>query len=266
MNNNGLPLGIVPIALYAVGTFLGMLLMLELGRLVGRRGLAKHGGQSHSTSPVDGAIFALLGLLIAFTFSGAAARFDTRRLQIATEANHIGTSWLRLDLLPADYRHELRGLFRQYLDARLDTYRKLPDVNAALAELARSQELQRQIWSKAVAGCDARADPSVRTLLLGSINEMIDITTTRTMAARIHPPTVIFLLLTCMTLGCSFLAGHAMAGHPGRPWVHHLVFAIVISSVTYTILDIEHPRAGVIRISAADQVLEELRHEMDLPD
>ena len=51
---------------------------------------------------IDGAVFALPGLLLAFTFSGAAARFDTRRHLIVEEANAIGTAYLRLDLLPPD--------------------------------------------------------------------------------------------------------------------------------------------------------------------
>ena len=58
-----------------LGLFLGMLLFLEIGRRVGIRRLQ----DDSSTVPegigaVDGAVFAVLGLLIAFTFSGAATR------------------------------------------------------------------------------------------------------------------------------------------------------------------------------------------------
>jgi hypothetical protein len=53
---------------------------------------------------VAAAIFGLMGLLIAFTFSGAASRFDERRHLIVQEANAIGTFYLRLDLLPAESR------------------------------------------------------------------------------------------------------------------------------------------------------------------
>src|SRR6185436_2599128 len=100
---------------------------------------------------VDGAVFGLLGLLIAFTFSGAAARFDERRQLIIEEANDIGTAYLRIDLLPESAQSRLRELFRQYLDSRLETYRKLPDLEAAKAELARSIKLQNEIWTAAIA-------------------------------------------------------------------------------------------------------------------
>ena len=72
-------------------------------------------------------MFALFGLLIAFTFSGGASRLDTRRQLIAEEANAIGTAYLCLDLLPASDQPALRGLFRDYLDSRLAVYRKLPE-------------------------------------------------------------------------------------------------------------------------------------------
>jgi hypothetical protein len=45
-----------------------------------------------------------MGLLLAFTFSGAASRFDLRRQQIIDEANNIGTAYLRLDLLAPEAR------------------------------------------------------------------------------------------------------------------------------------------------------------------
>ena len=117
-----------------------MILLLELGRRLGRRrqGRDEEGARA-GLGAVEGAVFTLLGLLIAFTFSGAASRFDMRRQLIGQEANAIGTAWLRLDLLPAQAQPELRDLFRRYLDLRLAAYRKMPDVEAALAELSQAK-------------------------------------------------------------------------------------------------------------------------------
>jgi len=248
----------------SLGTLAGILFFLEVGRRVGLRRRARLGEATMvGTGAIEGAVFGLLGLLIAFTFSGAASRFDSRRHLIAQEANDIGTAWLRLDLLPTDSQPALRDLFRKYLDSRLETYRRLPDLKGALEEMARSQELQQAIWSQAVAACDARGEASTRTLVLTSLNSMIDITTTRTMAARIHPPSVIFILLIVMVLACSFLAGHAMSGNQGRPWAYGIGFAVVMALAIYVILDVEYPRAGMIRMSDADQVLVDLREEMN---
>jgi hypothetical protein len=80
---------------------------------------------------VEGSVFGLLGLLVAFTFSGASSRFDTRRHLIVEETNAIGTAYLRLDVLPSTVQPALRDSFRRYLDSRLAIYRKLPDAAAA---------------------------------------------------------------------------------------------------------------------------------------
>ena len=138
--------------LFTFGLFLGMLLFLEIGRRIGVRRMKEDAGAAgEGVGAVDGAVFALLGLLIAFTFSGASSRFDTRRQLIVEETNDIGTAYLRLDLLPADLQPALRESFRRYLDARIEVYRKLPDLAAAKESLAKANELQRQIWRQAVA-------------------------------------------------------------------------------------------------------------------
>jgi hypothetical protein len=109
--------------LFALGLFAGIILMLELGRRVGahlRARIMQGGGAG--VGAVEAAIFGLLGLLVAFTFQGASARFDTRREQIVQEANNIGTAWLRIDLLPASAQTAMRELFRQSR-LRAETYR-----------------------------------------------------------------------------------------------------------------------------------------------
>src|SRR5437870_1497571 len=123
--------------------FCGMLVPLEIGRRIGVRRMAQDPeGARAGIGAIEGAVFGLLGLLIAFTFSGAASRFDTRRQLIVEETNDIGTAYLRLDLLPADLQPALRESFRRYLDARIEVYRKLPDIAAARKSLAKADELQ----------------------------------------------------------------------------------------------------------------------------
>ena len=88
---------------------------------------------------------------------------------------------------------------------------------------------------------------------------MIDITTTRTMAARIHPPTIIYILLFGFALLCSLLAGHSMSANKKRSWTHILAFVVGIVIAAFVIVDLEYPRRGYIRIDAADWALVEVR-------
>ena len=245
--------------------FVGMLALLEVGRRAGVRRLAADPDSAHAgTGAIDGAVYALLGLLVAFTFSGAASRFDERRNLIVQEANDIGTAYLRLDLLPAGVQPALRALFRQYVDTRLAVYQKLPDVAAAKEELAYSAMLQGEIWRQAVAASRSEgAQPAAAMLLLPALNQMFDITTTRTMASMMHPPVVIFAMLFVLALAAALLAGYGMAGAKSRSWIHMLAFAAVMAGAVYVITDIEYPRLGLIRVDAFDRVLADLRASMN---
>jgi len=229
------------------------------------RDLAKReepGSSGQRKRAVDAAIFGLMGLLIAFTFSGAASRFDERRHLIIQEANAIGTFYLRLDLLPAESQGTLREKMRQYVDARLAFYRKLSDQDEAKSEMERSSTLQLDIWRDAVADSRRAGLPAVMTLVLSAANDMIDITTTRSMALKMHPPPIIFAMLAVLVLVSSLLAGYGMAGSRTRNWLHMLIFAAMMSIAIYVILDLEYPRFGLIRVDATDQVLVDLRQSM----
>jgi hypothetical protein len=175
--------------IFAVVLSAGVLLLLEIGRRIGVRQLVEEGeSASRGLGAIEGAIFGLLGLILAFSFSGALTRFDARRHLVVEEANDIGTAWLRIALLPADAESHMRDLFRRYLDSRIEVYRKVPDMDAVKAELASSTKLQTEIWALAVSSSRETGMAQAPMLLLPALNSMFDITTTRTEAARAHPP------------------------------------------------------------------------------
>ena len=250
--------------LFCLGLFAGMMLCHELGRHLGTRRRAKDAeGARLGLGPVESATFGLLGLLIAFTFSGAASRFDTRRHLVTEEANLIEQAWLRVDLLPEGTQPVLRQHFREYLDSRLATYEKLPDIAAAYAELERSKALQSTIWKDAVSAARSTGPSLGTNLLLSAINEMIDITTTRTMATRMHPPGIVYGMLFFAALMAALLAGYNSAGGKTRGLLHSIGLAAIVSVALYVIIDIEHPRLGLVRVDAVDDVLRELRRSMN---
>lgn len=245
------------------GVFATTLILLAVGRRIGiRRRAADPKGASAGLGTIEGAVFGLLGLLLAFTFSGAASRFDARRQLIVQEANAIGTAYLRLDLLPSGDQPKLRQDFRSYVDARLSVAQKLPDWEAAKADMARATTLQGQIWKQAVESCNKAASPAVTSLVLSSLNEMIDITTTRAVASRTHPPAVVFVLVLALLLTCSVLAGYGTSASKKHSWLHLAGFAFTMAITVYVILDIEFPRVGMVRINYVDQVLVDLRDSM----
>jgi hypothetical protein len=251
------------VLLIALGLFVAMVVLLEVGRRIGiHRKRNDPEGAREGVGAVEGAIFGLLGLLIAFTFSGAAARFDQRRHLIVEETNAIRTAYLRVDLVAPDLQPALRDSFRRYVDARLGVYRNVEDRTATESALAEVGRLLQDIWGRAVAASRAPGShPNLTVLLLPALNAMIDITTTRTMATRIHPPMIIFAMLLALALAGALLAGYGMAGKT-RSWTHVVGFAAAMAVALYVILEIEYPRLGLIGVADFDQALVELRATM----
>jgi len=247
---------------FSVALFVGMLVCMEIGRRLGKWRIARDPKALEGLAVVDGAVFGLYGLLIAFAFLGAPARFDARRSLIAEEANRIGTAYLRLDLLPPDAQPRMRELFRRYLDSRVE-FTRSADIAADREIFARSSALQQQIWDAALAATrHPDAHPDAGKLLIPALNEMSDITTTRLMAVRTHPPHIVYGLLFVLALVCSSLAGFGMAGRTRRSWIHILSFALISVITVYAILDIEYPRIGLVRLDAYDDVMSDLRATM----
>ena len=236
-----------------IGLLLGLVISMDIGFRLGKRRMARTGEDLPSgVGASEASIFGLMGLLIAFTFSGATSRFEARRYLLTEEANAIGTAYLRLDLLPAAAQPELRRMMRAYADARVAGAADGTDVR-----------LQNAIWSGAQSTCrqpDAAA--AACQLALPALNDMIDITTTRAAAARNHPPPTIYAMLVLISLVSAVLIGYSMAANSRRSWIHILMMSTTLAVAIYVILDLEFPRLGLIRVDSADWVLIETRRAM----
>lgn len=241
----------------SIGVFAGIVLLLDAGFRIGRRNTESWAHEG--TGAIEAGVFGLLGLLLALSFAAGASRLDARRQLIIEEANAIGTAYLRLDLLAAPQQIEMRKMFREYLDRRLEVYRRLPDVAAADQEMERAVGIQQRIWSVAVAASQTGQSPVIAVSLLPALNQMIDVTTSRAVARRTHLPSLILNLLVAVALLSAFLAGHVMSKRKRRSWLHILAYALSITFTIYTVIDLDDPRSGLIRLEAADNAMAKLR-------
>ena len=248
--------------LIAVGLFVSMLVVQELGRRFGRAQLRRdpEGGRA-GVGPIESAILALLGLLLAFTFNGAATRFEARRALIAEEVNALGTAYRRLDLLAEGPRAALQEKFREYVRERLAAYAAVEDLALARRHLARSEELQDEIWLQVVPASTA-VGGAIPMLVLTPINQMFDVATKRQIATQSHPPPALYLMLGAMTILSAFPAGYAMAQRATRPTLHMFLFAGTLAIAIFVTIDLEYPRLGLINIDEADKNLVKVLQSM----
>ncbi|HEY3215059.1 MAG TPA: DUF4239 domain-containing protein [Candidatus Eisenbacteria bacterium] len=244
--------------LLSLALFMGMMASLELGFRTGRRHSSRMDDAHEGIGVIEAALFALLGLLLGFSFGGTMSRLDARRQLIVRETNAIGSAYLWLDVMPAADQPDMRGLFREYLEARLRVYGHAANLATVDRFIGEAAALQQRIWARAVTS--SHADPTQNTsrLLLPAISEMIDVTTARTVALRTHLPSLILGLLIAFALLGAFVAGYAMSKRQGRGLVHSVLFAAAVTVTIYAVLDLDDPRFGLIRLDAAEKVLHQL--------
>lgn len=232
--------------------FLCMLLSIEISfRIRSRR--RKQAIATEAITQANAVLVSMLGLLallLAFTFSAALQRYDDRSRAVVAEANAIGTTYLRAQLLPKGMQDEVQATLRQYLDIRIQEGRV--DFASTEAEgllLHQAKRVEAQLWALAVRAAEQDGRPVTSGLFIQSLNELIDASATRKAANNRHvPEVVIFLmfatvLITTATLG--FASG--IAGH--RVTLAAFVLVVLITLVAYLIIDLDRPRRGSIQVS-----------------
>lgn len=243
--------------------FFGMLVLFEVGRGAKLRWSARDPETAKDNlGPVKGAVFGLLGLLIAFTFAGAAGRYDKRRDQAVREAVAIGNAWDRLAVLPPEAQPPVRDGLRRYVESRLETYRRLPDLDAALAELQRSGDIQDEVWREAVAASATQGGRQSTLLILPALEAAFDMSRVRTATAMHHPPLIIWVMLFLLSLASALIAGYGVTSRSRSNWIYMVAFAATTAVAVYAILDIEFPRAGLVHVGASDGLLTEVLERM----
>lgn len=234
--------------------FGSLLLSVEIGRRYGWRRGDRLRIDTQGANNLAGAIFALLGLFLAFCFSGAAGRYDTRRQLIVNEVTAANSVVSSIDLAPAVMQPQLEAAMTRYLAARGAIDMPVVNIEEAVAAQRQVTRAQADLWKVAVA-TNARPDANgaVADVLLPAINTLNIATANLSLAALMHPPSVIFYILIVLAWISAFLAGIGMADDKGRTWVHTLVFAAITAAVIYITIDMEFPRVGFIRLDGFEK-------------
>lgn len=238
----------IPKPWFELGIALALILSLlgaaEAGYIGGKR---KQRGEADrgQVGAVQAGLLGLLGLLLGFSFAGAAGRFGERGALVVREANALGTAYLRCDLLPDAQRDEARALLRSYAELRIEMGRAVGTPGSAEIG-ARMIALQERLWSAAVGG--VRANPAATMAVLPPINEVIDHYTDRQAALRRHlPPLVMGLLIACALIGTFSIGfGNGLSGK--RHAVMTAAFTLLVAAALWTTIDLDYPRRGLIQV------------------
>ncbi len=244
--------------LVAACLFAGLVGCLEFWFVVGRRVQRRRGEPLDQLANIQGATLGLLALLLGFSFALAAGRFSDRVQLIVHEANAIDTAWLRCDVLPEMPRAQVREQLRRYIVQRLRFY-DAPDESTKLAAITESEVLQSQMWT--IVSNVAQTTPTLADVLLPPFNEMFDLHSSRIAAAQRHMPGMLLaLLMACSAVSVAAVGyGCGVAGK--RNVVLTTALSFLIAGTLWAIIDMDHPRKGLIR--AGQQPMLDLQKSLE---
>jgi hypothetical protein len=244
-----------PFLIFAV-SLLALVAAAFMGASGRRRFFPLRNDEEQEYNLVQGASLTLLGLLVGFTFSLAATRYDLRKTLEESEANAIGTEFLRADLLPDAAAAATREGLKDYLAERIAFFSESDPARIARID-AETARLQANLWSL-VGSAGAEHPTAIMALTVSGMNDVLNAQGFTQAAFLNRIPTPAWVLMALIALGCNLLLGY------GAKRVNSAIFFVVPLTISVSFLliaDIDSPRGGVIRV--APQNLLSLSHSLD---
>lgn len=242
--------------LIAAILFVSMVAVIEIGSWLGlHRASSTTKSIRTQLNGLQGSLLGILALLLGFTFSQSLQRFDTRSAAVVDEANAIGTTYLRLDLLPEEQREASVELMREYIETRIQAGTISLDRQEERQQVIdRSIALQNDLWRIAPAAAQATDRPATVNLYVQSLNEMIDANASRNAALGRHVPELVLFLLYGTFLLTGSLVGYASGVSGARASRGTYVLVSLIVVLVFIIIDLDRPRRGLIEVDQSSLV------------
>ena len=215
--------------------------------------------------PVEGSLLGLLALLLAFTFSMSAARYETRRQIVLQEARFIGTAILRADLYEQLERDAFRADFKEYVEVRIASHDSGFDEEKVTQNLDLSTRISTRLWDRAARLGRNPANFISSNQMIPALNNMIDIVTTRNVARHSTVPDAIIWVLFMLCAVSSFMIGINRKESKSSMLVVNTVFSLMISACVFLIIDLDRPKHGLITLDDMNQNLIDLRGLFESP-
>ena len=248
----------IPASIIAIAFFILIVMLHWVGHFLRRRVTIVDPGRDVEMGSVEAALLGLMALLLAFSFSMAATKFESRRQTIIDEANILNTAILRCDLYPDSVKQIWLSDYKKYLESRIDYFEVGDDKVRIKAALDNAEKQHQIIWNRAVLQSSdvenrLRSEQMIQ-ILIGLRNMM----TTREAGRMAGVPALIILVLLALVFVGSFLTGFGVK--PGkRSNLLSLCFALMTSIVLYLVMELSRPRRGFVNLNSAEEKLVDLR-------
>ena len=218
-----------------------------LGYTIGRY-LRQHEAKLREPFGVlQAALLGVVGLILAFGLSLAVGRYEDRRAATVEEANAIGTSYLRAQLIAEPARTRSLALFPRYTDLAIHISSEVPGSAGMRRTTAAEGVLQRHLWHLAGQSIAAAQLASAPRLYVDSLNETFDAQSARLSALNNRVPgAVLALEVVGAGVAMGLLALHIAV--LGRGLVAMLAAAVLVTLLLLVTFDLDRPTRGLIKV------------------
>jgi hypothetical protein len=199
-------------------------------------------------STISGHILALVGLLLAFSFSMAGDRYSQRWASAVKESNSIGTFWLRTSLLPEPTRSQMQSRIRRYVALHIEDRLARVDEQRLTQIEAEADRLQQELWTLAIDDVRRNPEAARQRLVIPALNDMLSDMTYVLAAKENRLPTGVLIYLFLLVVLAGLMVGYRTPGQK-RSVILWLTYTIAIGSVLVMLVDMNRPRRGLLQTS-----------------
>lgn len=244
----------------ALVLFILMLLVFKIGILFGKSPGKKKERLTADDSMLNAGIFTLMAFLLAFTFTMAGTRFDSRKKIIIDESNAIGTAILRLNLYPDSVRSLFIPDFKEYLEARILFLESKTDLEKIKQSISATGNYGNKIFKRATELSFDSKHLVASLQIIPALNEMLDIANTRFHDELYKVPEPIIFMLFGLLIVSSFIYGYSISASGKRvDWILFISFCLITVMIIYFMLDLDRSRRGLINLESTNAAIIELR-------
>jgi hypothetical protein len=211
---------------------------------------------------LQGAILGVVGLILAFGLTLAVGRYQDRRAATVTEANAIGTAYLRAQLVAEPGRSTSLVLLRRYTDLALQISREVPGSSGMRRTTAAEGLVQRRLWRLAGQSIAAAPLASTDRLYVDSLNAAFDAQASRLSSLTNRVPAAVLVLeVFGAAVAVGLLALHISV--LGRGLVPMVAAGALVTLLLLVTFDLDRPTRGLITVPSTP--LAAVRASMALP-
>jgi len=252
----------VDASLICIFLFIGMLIMVILGRLSGELWANEDSAPKGGVETLLRTMYALFGFVLAFTFGMSGTHYQNVRNAILQEAAQVSNAITQADLFPDTVRDDFRKDFKNYLEACIAFYDHPTDADLIPNINQQASKAASRLWARAVQQSKLPHTPCATNSMISALNNMFATATTRKvlMNSRVPDPIVYMLLISALTM--SFLGGITSSTFHRRDYIVVIGFVLLAVTIVYLILDLGRPTTGLIQVKEAQQAIIDLRTKL----